>query len=404
MTDKTIFLSQRESSPAPSSIQSTSSAQSQTPTSSSGLKTTVEQIIIKSSNNKNQAIVPLTKDQIDAVLKSLKVPVPIKKSEQTMEESPSSTVQTLVVGNAIEAKRPSASSDAESSAKKIRLQFPSPPTDDEITIPKRSGVLNILRIDGKEKPSPQRALIPDFLNTQSVNAQVNSTSQRVGSLQEDLAFPFMDSEESNDSAPVHCGNVMQMQKTPNMQSITVQLPHKQPTILQFPVVQMPTQPRTVQQHVHTPGLSQPMQVLQGVPVSATGFTGQPINFIVPVTFSPPLTPHTPSAQAAFSFTNQMASQSQVAQNNANYTTVQYVPSSMSAQNVNISPIVARDSQSIPQLVTPTERPLAPPSKFFGNTPGGLIPLSTISAVAANMNGKEPYSTARKLDLPDIISA
>jgi hypothetical protein len=68
---------------------------------------------------------PLTKDQIDAVLKSLKVPIPLKGEKSSCEHSDDST--DLKSSN----KRLAIDSDSESAPKKFKVEFPSPPSDDD---------------------------------------------------------------------------------------------------------------------------------------------------------------------------------------------------------------------------------------------------------------------------------
>lgn len=330
---------------------------------------TTETIVIKAKQNSS---LPLTKDQINAVLKSLKVPVPIKKEAEIKEiQSPVKSENAPEAGVFQAVKRAYVIQNGEPEVKRFRLEYPSPPTDeDEARVKKTS-------IEIKGKTPPQRALMSDFMEAQGSKGMSEGESNK--------GMDLCDSEQSVNGKSNQQGQIHR---------IAVQLPNQPPTILQLPFIQR--QPATSISH---------MQIIQGVPMSATDSSGQAVNFMVPVTFSPPLTPNSSASPSPTVFTFQ-GQQTYVNQTSS-------VPHFIGQPPVKLSPIPASMSsashtsavQSSPvisqQMITPTERPTPPTTKYFRNTPGGLIPLSTISAAASNFAAKEGLTTARRLDLPDL---
>eukprot|EP00105_Crassostrea_gigas_P018108 XP_011436117.1 PREDICTED: transcription factor E2F8 isoform X2 [Crassostrea gigas] len=330
---------------------------------------TTETIVIKAKQNSS---LPLTKDQINAVLKSLKVPVPIKKEAEIKEiQSPVKSENAPEAGVFQAVKRAYVIQNGEPEVKRFRLEYPSPPTDeDEARVKKTSTEI-------KGKTPPQRALMSDFMEAQGGKGMSEGESNK--------GMDSCDSEQSVNGKSNQQGQIHR---------IAVQLPNQPPTILQLPFIQR--QPATSISH---------MQIIQGVPMSATDSSGQAVNFMVPVTFSPPLTPNSSASPSPTVFTFQ-GQQTYVNQTSS-------VPHFIGQPPVKLSPIPASMSsashtsavQSSPvisqQMITPTERPTPPTTKYFRNTPGGLIPLSTISAAANNFAAKEGLTTARRLDLPDL---
>lgn len=331
---------------------------------------TTETIVIKAKQNSS---LPLTKDQINAVLKSLKVPVPIKKEAEIKEiQSPVKSENAPEAGVFQAVKRAYVIQNGEPEVKRFRLEYPSPPTDeDEARVKKTSTEI-------KGKTPPQRALMSDFMEAKGGKGISEGESNK--------GMDLCDSEQSVNGKSNQQGQIHR---------IAVQLPNQPPTILQLPFIQR--QPATSISH---------MQIIQGVPMSATDSSGQAVNFMVPVTFSPPLTPNSSASPSPTVFTFQ-GQQTYVNQTSS-------VPHFIGQPPVKLSPIPASMSNashtsavqsSSPvisqQMITPTERPTPPTTKYFRNTPGGLIPLSTISAAASNFAAKEGLTTARRLDLPDL---
>ena len=138
-----------------------------------------------------------------------------------------------------------------------------------------------------------------------------------------------DSEQSSSSRNSH-GQIHR---------IAVQLPNQPTTILQFPFIQR--QPATSISH---------MQIIQGVPMSATDGSGQAVNFMVPVTFSTPLTPNSSSpSPTVFTFPGQQQS---------------YVNQSTSMQHFIGQPPVKLSPSLFPWPVLLRIVPFSPPPSFL----------------------------------------
>ncbi|XP_033740698.1 transcription factor E2F8-like isoform X2 [Pecten maximus] len=327
-----------------------------------------ETIVVKTSqiNQKQATMIPLTKDQIDAVLKSLKVPVPINRnlkkpgefqeivdcsSSASVLEKPKAIVcstETIMCSldsaNNNNNKRQHSSSPDVDSSKRIRIEYATPPSDNDSTC--------------------------------------------------DIS--------SDSTSPVQQSQVKQS-ITNNMQQIAVQLPNQSPTILQFPVGQSSDNCHII----NTPKMSQSnltpqMQIIQGVPLSASGVQGQPINFMVPITFSPPLTPQSESSSPTmFSFPSTPCTFSTVEQIQSISMASSKLTSPVPLTNQSLLTPTERPTISASTFITPTERPQVLSSKFFGYTPGGFQSPSV--SIVPTMTKDISSSTARKLDLPDIAS-
>ncbi|XP_052808977.1 transcription factor E2F8-like isoform X2 [Mya arenaria] len=163
-----------------------------------------DSIIIKTRqviSGKQPTVIPLTKDQIDAVLRSLKVPVPVKKTAVTDAQTQSSPpvddqikIEDNVTNIKVEKieevemkelnektpvvtintpdkgiKRPAPSGDTIPLDKRVKLTFSSPNSVGEEKSPILLSHDTIARLKKKvidDKPSPQRALhlTPEFTN------------------------------------------------------------------------------------------------------------------------------------------------------------------------------------------------------------------------------------------------
>lgn len=333
-----------------------------------------ETIVVKTAhiNQKHATMIPLTKDQIDAVLKSLKVPVPINKnlkkpgdfqeivdsmSTNAVQERPKALVCSMetVVCSLDSAnnnhKRPPDCSPETDPTKRIRIEFPTPPSDGD---------------------SPRNSFC-------------------------EYASPAIQQPR-----------VKQLSASSNLQQLAVQLPNQSPTILQFPVMGLPQSgsDSSGQPPPESPAssLAQQMQIIQGVPLSSSGVQGQPINFMVPITFSPPLTPRSGSSSPTmFSFPTSTTS--------CCFSTLDQLQSISMASTKMSSPIptttqilltpTERPPLSSSHLITPTERTVGLSSKFFGYTPGGFLSGSPSVSIMPTVTKEITSSTARKLDLPDI---
>ncbi|XP_060084936.1 transcription factor E2F8-like [Ylistrum balloti] len=335
-------------------------------------KPVAETIVVKTSqlNQKQATMIPLTKDQIDAVLKSLKVPVPINKNLKKPGEFQeivdcSSSLKVLEKPKAIvcstetimcsldsannKHKRPNSESPEVDPSKRIRIEYASPPSDSE-------SVCDI----SSESTSPL--------------VQQSHMKQSTGG---------------------------------NVQQIAVQLPNKSPTILQFPIGQSDNchiiqTPKMTQPNVSN--LTPQMQIIQGVPLSASGVQGQPINFMVPITFSPPLTPQSGSSSPTmFSFPTTPCTFSTIEQLQSISMATSKLTSPVPVTNQSLLTPTERPTMSTSQFITPTERLQVPSSKFFGYTPGGFPNGSPSISIVPTITKEISSSTARKLDLPDIAS-
>lgn len=404
--------------------------------------------------SKQQTMIPLTKEQIDAVLKSLKVPVPVSKNaekesgnemesqtqdkestkneDQSQEKEKSSTVTMTNVPTSSEnnvqkqgLKRTLSEDSSDQESKKIKIYFPSPPSDeDDVNMSKDEkmilGINKRKKISEQEKPSPQRALqFTPEVSSQSHLSELAKINQSIPKLvntdsEMELAIPL--NEDSNSSSSqFQTQTVVSNSNTVTNSQVAVQVPvTSPPTILQFPVMKVPQQMATTTTFNPQP----PQQVIKSfnnqtmqiIPVTATGLQGQSINFMVPVTYSPPITPNNPSSPSVFTFPT---SQPNVSHSSIHHVIHQPAPMKLSSNsllvdnnNVVIKIATPRDKVTAtvpPQMMTPTERPNIPSSKFFGHTPGGFVPVSS-SVAASSLLTKDIVQTARKLDLPDIISA
>lgn len=148
---------------------------------------------------KQPTVIPLTKEQIDAVLRSLKVPVPVSKSqvidagtqsspvdEQIESNVEVSTVQsdgieestimkdlnektpviTINTPEKVSNKRPAPVADAIPLEKRVKLDFASPVSEDQSPVLAESTINRFRKKISDVKPSPQRALhlAPEFAN------------------------------------------------------------------------------------------------------------------------------------------------------------------------------------------------------------------------------------------------
>lgn len=158
---------------------------------------------VSAKGGKQPTVIPLTKEQIDAVLRSLKVPVPVSKGQvvdATTQSSPveEQDIQETVVSNEVEVsvemqvlnektpvvtintpekgtKRPATVLDSIPLEKRVKLDFPSPCSGDENSPCSTNQDNPVLRFRKKvidsSKPSPQRALhlAPEFANPSDKN-------------------------------------------------------------------------------------------------------------------------------------------------------------------------------------------------------------------------------------------
>lgn len=311
-----------------------------------------ETILIKTrpdtASNKTQTVIPLTKDQITAVLKSLKVPVPFTYptvvSDTTGVQRTDNNIAVMDTREICSNKRPHPDQEQSTPVeKRFKSMFPTPPSDgedvryDESKVSPTTGIVNFSSLP------PIPGLLSPMQPETSANSHVPSS--------------------------IH-------------------------PLIQIPIVTMPSS-ETV--FMNSPSGIQSVPVIQNVPHGS----GQPISFMVPITYSPPLTPvNSPSptvltfpvTQASLPFSSVHVLQPPVVK-----------PITVSAIGNPIS-----TSQSTSLLQTPTNQPISTsPSFFFGNTPSSFLPvgsesLQKSSRLAFPIIAKDNViSTARRLNLPPI---
>lgn len=406
-----------------------------------------EAVIIKatkqqgSKGGKQPTVIPLTKEQIDAVLRSLKVPVPvgggqltdattqsspveeqvIEESEISVEISPAAEMQVLnektpvVTINTPEKgmKRPAITADSIAPEKRIKLDFPSPCSEDDSSPYSINQENHVLRFRKKGtdnvKPSPQRALhlAPEFANHEKNMAPSGDASNTVrnqsdtveeekkpvgkkieiiineSTVQSHSLLSLTNSKSNQNSvtnSPVKCS-------TSSSNHTVVQLSNQPATFLQLPIVNIQGQgQQKVGQPVTVPvAMSQNLQIVQG---------GQQV-VQLPVAFNTSATPSTsstsprvytyslPSNQANITVTNlQLIPQTSVkGANSTNTTLVRPVATKATASPNAGSQIVA------PQVVTQS------PITYLSKTPGGFIPISSSAKIIVSTNHASKQTTS-----------
>ncbi|XP_071112749.1 transcription factor E2F8-like isoform X1 [Haliotis cracherodii] len=402
-----------------------------------------------SENMKQPTMIPLTRDQIDAVLRSLKVPVPMEKdtsslkdaSTQSSPNTPSTgkSQQTTILEQrssspdctlaAMNETTPQAQPDrrgikrtyvavrnVNTVDKRIRLAIPTPPSTEEESGASSSdsfshtpdGEVDAInqRCAKRKVATDRRALhlAPEFRNSPPMcNVQrkpTPDTFNRITASELELAAPLADDEDSP------CGKLSPRENSkchipaqtvlPTMQRVTIQLPNQQPmSVFHVPVNgqdKMPkVSPKSLPQSPPLQGFAptQPLQIVGGIPVTPNG---QPMGFMVPVTFSPPLTPSsptmftmpTPQAQQNMTFTSVHVMQPQVKVTSAS------IPSSVIS-----SPLQTFSSIQSPQvrMIIPPEQPITTSAGTFIHKDGSLF---TPIAFA-----QDTKTAVRKLSLSDL---
>lgn len=391
-----------------------------------------EAIIIKATKSvglksgKQPTVIPLTKEQIDAVLRSLKVPVPVNKGqlndaatqvssveEQAQqeadvlsEEKPSAEMQVVneqtpvVTVNTPEKgiKRPIGVTDSIPPEKRVKLDFPSPCSEDDGSPYSGNQENPVIRFRKKVvdtvKPSPQRALhlAPEFVNPSEKNMAPSGDAATVepgltecteeekykpSSKKIEIIINESASESNNSllnvssltskSTPVSVTNSpASVVSTPANRTV-VQLANQPATILQLPFVNIQGHGQKIGQPMTVPlAMSQNVQIVQG---------GQQV-VQLPVTFSPPSTSNStgtsprvytyslPSNQSNITVTNlQLIPQSTIKGTSGVTTIVRPVPTKATASPNPGSQIVP------PQVLTNS------PLTYVSKAPGGFIPIS-----------------------------
>lgn len=409
-----------------------------------------EAVIIKATKQqgskvgKQPTVIPLTKEQIDAVLRSLKVPVPvgggqltdattqsspveeqvIEESEISVEVCPAAEMQVLnektpvVTVNTPEKgmKRPAITADSIAPDKRIKLDFPSPCSEDDGSPYSGNQENHVLRFRKKgtdiAKPSPQRALhlAPEFANPSekimAPSGDASNTARNQSDMVEEEKKPVGKKIEIiiNESTVQSHSLLSLTNSNPksNQNSVTnspvksststsnhavVQLSNQPATFLQLPVVNIQSQgQQKVGQPVTVPvAMSQNLQIVQG---------GQQV-VQLPLTFNTSATPSTtstsprvytysiPSNQANITVTNlQLIPQTSVrGSNTTNTTLVRPVATKAIASPNAGSQIVA------PKVVTKS------PITYLSKTPGGFIPISSSAKIIVSTNHASKQTTS-----------
>ncbi|KAL3881364.1 hypothetical protein ACJMK2_027813 [Sinanodonta woodiana] len=413
-----------------------------------------ETIIVKKmpGNNKQPTMIPLSKEQINAVLKSLKVPVPVntKLVDTATQASPISITQVststsptqlspslvtqikqephvmehvipkeinettpvITVNDPTIRKRLGPVSDEIPSEKRVRLDFPSPSSSEDDKSPNTSGQETKLSahqlkriMETKEKPSPQRALHlnPEFSMTSNLFVSPDKSSQDIDLVKQLNERPGEQAtfriEETADGIKIFGtpGNEVKtvLNYPSTSQTIAVQLQNQPQTIFQLPIVNIPNT---------TVSFAPNVQLIQ------SSHQVKAHQIMVPLTFSPPLTPNeTKPNTAMFTYPS--------SQSNITFTNVPLLQSSKTAllspltNTTIIRPIATKavsPPNQTPQIVPPkllASTSVPYPTSMLGNS-GSFVPInSSISNVRVNVKNSISKEvgllTARKLNLSDI---
>ena len=372
-----------------------------------GSKTSSEAIIIKTSGSraptgvKQPTVIPLTKDQIDAVLRSLKVPVPLPKqppsanpnAREYFEEVTMDGVTKIQVADMKEAneKTPIVNSESSGNAKcsdpdnkipvekRVRLDFPSPGSGDDESpsaSQEKVTVMRLKRTGDEVKPSPQRALhlTPGF-NVGSPSKRIRIEVTPGGDAMDKIIINRSALNPAKPRTPM----ITRVIQSPGSKAVGVQLSN---------------QPSTVFSAVSH-------QIMQ-----SNGKSGP--NIVVPAgTFSPPLTPNSNPASPRIFFPSTHQPNSSISLTNVHVVQATNVkvqsPGSLAQL---IKPIATKPTLSPnpgsqivpPQLVTSS-------SILSSQSQGGFVPITNsvgnVSKVIITQNS-EP--TARKIGFDDITAA
>ncbi|XP_050393625.2 transcription factor E2F8 [Patella vulgata] len=295
-----------------------------------GVQRKQETLIIKTNNLngtscRQPTMIPLTQDQINAVLKSLKVPVtnidttrlvdactqsspnlPGVKSEEIvkLEQRSASPEFSMAIRNET---TPSTTTDymrgikrgvdriEAGMEKRIKLALPTPPSTEEESCTSSSDgspdneVSEINQRLNKRRgstengrPSPLRALhlAPEFKSCGAFKT-ISPPDMPADS---DLALPLPEDSETKKG---------QSLLKSSYQHVTVQMTNHPQQFIHVPIVHIPRNSLSAQEKKHM-SLMTPTSLIQSLPLNSLN-QNQPMNFVVPVnTFSPPLTPVTPA--------------------------------------------------------------------------------------------------------------
>ncbi|ESO84849.1 hypothetical protein LOTGIDRAFT_168338 [Lottia gigantea] len=267
-------------------------------------------------------IIPLTQQQINAVLKSLNVPVTRQKTSATLvdactQSSPSfpkiqneitdvehrsaSPEFNMAVQNET---TPSTTTDYmrglkrgldrqdSSMEKRIKMALPTPPSTEEELTSSSDGSpdAEVSEINQRltkrrttienGRPSPLRALhlAPEFKSAGNFKTIAPPELPE----DSDLATPLPEDFDAKKLIPL---------MKPGVQQLTVKMANHPHQFIQVPVMHIPKTALTDMERQHVVSMSR-SSLIQSLPLNSLN-ANQPINFAVPMTFSSPLTPATP---------------------------------------------------------------------------------------------------------------
>lgn len=410
-----------------------------------------EAIIIKTGkpigvkgNNKQPRVIPLTKEQIDAVLRSLKVPVPVSSStgEQADNSEQGETVVSVETPNAemqvinentpvvtvntpeMSNKRPAAAGDLIPLEKRIKLDFQSPCSDE--SSPQTVSVENPVsrfrkKVPESGKPSPQRALhlTPEFNNpsekimvpsgdasSMSENDLSDDDKKAIGKKIEIIISESTGQTQSLLSTKVksealsvaHTEIVAVSKVAAGGTSISsalsksnhtvVTLTNQLPTVLQLPLVNIQGQEQKIGQP-----MTLPIQVLAD---------GQQV-IQLPFTFSPPSTPNS-SASSPRVYTYTLPNtQTSVPLSNIQVIPQSSVKASPSVVTTIVRPVATKAvaSPKAGSQIVPPQLATKCPINSISKSVGGFVPISSSTVqrvlVAPNPTSVLPTSGSVAVD-------
>ena len=400
------------------------------------VSTGTEAIIIKTAtskplptNVKQPTVIPLTKDQIDAVLRSLKVPIPVSKDNQGepvkavqeyYEEVTEDGITKIQVADMKELneKTPIVVTSSETTTtvkqsladlvipleKRVKLEFSSPASDDDRSPFSSQENVTVMRLKRKldeVKPSPQRALhlTPEFNSSPSKKVRIDITPAGDASFVPHDFDQKVHTIDKSTIQTIHTSlktvpTITQLTQSPGSKTLGVQLSNQPATVFHVPVVNIQSsQPVSTvnQQVIHTP-------------------TTQGSNVVIPCTFSPPLTPNSaPASPRIFSFSN-----GQQASSNITLTNVHLMqPSVINVQPSGAVTTLIRPIASKPTLSPNQGTQIIPPQivaqnsipTILNKTPGGFVPItnsvSNVSKVIIAPHPENGETRAQQIGFDDV---
>ena len=406
-----------------------------------GIKHKTDTLVVKSkasgsntANSKQPTMIPLTKKQIDAVLKSLQNPVSAKKDnlvdaatqsspevlkprlfnpvdegrpaspECTLAAANETTPQPTVLDEVREMKRFNRCYTEQCTLpeKKIRVDIPTPPSSSEresseesFAATPDSEVMQTNSVNGnRQKSNGIKGLrvlhfTPEVSNLQG-SVSVDSWGKEAASKLNSTA-PMMTDFTESQTHDVNSHTVQQ----PVFQKVSVQMPNKAPSIYRVLVPGAHDKSTkvifsSIQQNQNQGSLAHSQHV-QSIPLTPNG---KLVNVMMPIAFSPPLTPEEMrSSPTIFSFPSSTTSVPSALQ----YSQSKLSPASLSS----MSPVMIQPSELVsssllesqPHLLT---LPIEQPSSLISHV--STVANNTIVYSKVTQN---PKNAIRKLSMVDV---